>query len=194
MVQGPNEMQPASAARPKLTYQDYLAFPDDGLRHELIDGEHHVTPAPGIRHQVLSARLVTALGMYLRQHRVGQVMAAPTDVALSEFDIVQPDVLFVSNEHFDMLKQSLHHAPDLAVEILSPSTRATDEGEKRLAYERFGVREYWIVDPEFDRVTVYRRDSRGLFQVAARLGGQVHEPLTTPLLPGFSLELDELFA
>ena len=194
MVQGPNERQPASAARPKLTYQDYLAFPDDGLRHELIDGEHHVTPAPGIRHQVLSARLVTALGMYLRQHRVGQVMAAPTDVALSEFDIVQPDVLFVSNEHFDMLKQSLHHAPDLAVEILSPSTRATDEGEKRLAYERFGVREYWIVDPEFDRVTVYRRDSRGLFQVAARLGGQVQEPLTTPLLPGFSLELDELFA
>jgi Uma2 family endonuclease len=190
----PSDMQTARAESIRFTYEDYLNFPDDGRRHELIDGEHYVTPAPVRRHQELSMRLSVALATWLREHPVGEVYAAPLDVILSDVDVVEPDLLFVSNERAEVLGKWIHGAPDLVVEILSPGTRRTDETTKRRLYERVGVREYWIVDDEIEVVKVYRRQDDGSFRREAELSREAGHSLTTPLLPGFSLSLAGLFA
>ncbi len=187
-------MQPARAEPIRYTYEDYLTFPDDGRRHELIDGEHFVTPAPLRRHQRLSMRLAFGLEAWLREHPVGEVYAAPLDVILSDVDVVEPDLLFVSNERAEILGKWVHGAPDLVVEILSPGTRRVDEVTKRRLYERVGVREYWIVDGEIDVVKIYRRQHDGNFPRVADLSREEGHSLDTPLLPGFSLSLAELFA
>src|SRR5436305_12379670 len=84
----------------KLTYDDFLNFPDDGKRHEIIDGEHYVTPSPNTKHQTVSMNLTMALGLYLKQHREGgRLFAAPFDVVFSDLDIVEPDLLYISREH-----------------------------------------------------------------------------------------------
>jgi Uma2 family endonuclease len=190
----PDQMQTARAEPIRYTYEDYLNFPDDGRRHELIDGEHFVTPAPLRRHQKLSGRLMFALEAWLRKHPTGEVYAAPLDVILSDVDVVEPDILFVSNERAEVLGKWVHGAPDLVVEILSPSTRRVDEITKRRLYERVGVREYWIVDGEIEAVKVYRRQDDGTFPRVADLSREEGHSLETPLLPGFSLSLAELFA
>lgn len=187
-------MQPARAEPIRLTYEDYLGFPDDGRRHELIAGEHYVTPAPTRRHQQLSGRLHQALANYLDAQPRGEVYYAPLDVILSNTDVVQPDLLFVSNERRDRLGSSVHGAPDLVVEILSPSSRRTDEMTKRHLFDRVGVREYWIVAPDIDVVKVYRRGDDGAFPRAAELTRESDDVLQSPLFPGFSLALQALFA
>jgi Uma2 family endonuclease len=187
-------MQTARAESVRYTYADYLNFPDDGRRHELIDGAHYVTPAPLRRHQQLATRLTVAVGAWLREYPAGEVYAAPSDVILSDVDVVQPDLLFVSNERREILGKWIHGAPDLVVEILSPGTRRTDETTKRRLYERAGVREYWIVDGEIEVVKVYRRQEDGTFLREAELSREAGHSLTTPLLPGFACPLAELFA
>ena len=176
----------------KLTYADYLRFPDDGLRHEIIDGEHYVTPSPATRHQRISRNLLYLIQNYLEAHPIGELFAAPFDALLSEFDIVVPDLLYLSNERAGFLtSKNLQGPPDLMIEILSPSTRSRDMQLKRDLYERVGVREYWVVDPEQDRVEIYRRtaDSFGEPIFVARA-----EKLTTPLLPDFELPLNRVLA
>jgi Uma2 family endonuclease len=190
----PDDMQTARAEPIRYTYEEYLAFPDDGRRHELIDGEHFVTPAPLRRHQQLSMRLGFALESWCREHAIGEVYAAPLDVILSDVDVVEPDLLFVSHERAEILGKWIHGAPDLVIEILSPSTRRVDEITKRQLYERVGVREYWVVDGEIEVVKIYRRQEGGSFPRVAELSREEGQSLTTPLLPGFSLPLAELFA
>jgi Uma2 family endonuclease len=190
----PEDMQTARAEPIRYTYEDYLAFPEDGRRHELIDGEHFVTPAPLRRHQQLATRLTVAVGAWLREHPVGEVYTAPLDVILSDADVVEPDLLFVSNERREVLGKWIHGAPDLVIEILSPGTRRTDEITKRHLYDRVGVREYWIVDGEIEVVKVYRRQDDGSFPRVADLSREEGHSLDTPLLPGFSFALAELFA
>ena len=187
-------MQPARAEPIRFTYEDYLGFPDDRRRHELIDGEHVVTPAPTRRHQELSGRLFFALAEYLRTHPVGLVYSAPLDVILSDTDVVQPDIVYVSNERREVLGTWIHGAPDLAVEIVSPSSRRLDEMTKRQLFDRFDVREYWVVDPEIEVVKVYRRSEAGSFARAAELTREDDHAVGTPLLPGFAVSLRELFA
>ena len=124
-------MKPASP-RMKLTYDDYLLFPDDGKRHELIDGEHYVTPTPILRHQAIAGRLHLLIASYLKAQPLGRVFFAPLDVILSRFDVVEPDLLYVSRDRCaDLLKDWVRGAPDLVVEIGSPSTRRRDETIKR---------------------------------------------------------------
>ena len=190
----PSDMQTARAEPIRYTYEDYLTFPDDGRRHELIDGEHYVIPAPVRRHQQLSMRLIFALGSHLLEQPRGEVYAAPLDVILSDFDVVQPDVLFVSNERQEVLGEWIHGAPDIVIELLSPETRRRDEITKRRLYERVGVREYWIVDGEIEVVKIYRRQEDGSFAREPELSREAGHSLTTPLLPGFCLSLTELFA
>jgi Uma2 family endonuclease len=187
------DMQPARADRIRLTYEDLLGFPDDGRRHELIDGEHYVTPAPTPRHQELSGRLHLALGTYLRGSPIGKLYYAPVDVFLSNHDVVEPDLLFVSSARLGIIGKLVRGAPDLAVEILSPSTRRTDEVTKRRLFDRSGVGEYWVVDPEIEVVKVYRRSEGGVFARAEELRREAGDVLATPLFPGFSLALEELF-
>jgi Uma2 family endonuclease len=176
----------------KLTYADYLAFPDDGLRHEIINGKHYVTPAPATRHQRISLRLAQLIKNYLDENPVGELFIAPFEVLLSDHDIVEPDLLFLSTAraHF-LTSQNLQGPPDLVVEILSPGTRRRDQGLKRNRYERLGVDEYWLVDPVQNAVVVHRRGTTG-FEQLVRLSPPA--VLTTPLLSGLELPLDRVFA
>ena len=167
--------------------------PPGGGRYEIIDGERYVTPSPNLRHQLISSNLLGAIWGFLQEHRLGTVLSAPSDVVLGESDIVQPDVLFVSRERASILAATgTQGAPDLVVEILSESTRRTDEKIKRALYERTGVREYWIVDPALDTIKVYRCEDAG-FAVAAELDLERGDSLRTPLLPGFELPLAKIF-
>ena len=186
-------MKPAVSGL-KLTYDDYVQFPEDGKRHELIDGEHYVTPTPILRHQAIAANLLGRIWSYLQEHPIGRVYAAPLDVIFSDFDVVEPDLLYVSNERRAQLEPSLwiKGAPTLVVEIGSPSTRRRDETVKRRLYERFGVDEYWIVDPEVDSITVYRRDGERYVR-AAMLTLEAGDSLTTPVFPSLSLPLVSVF-
>jgi Uma2 family endonuclease len=180
-------------ARRKLIYQDYLLFPDDGNRHEILDGEHCVTAAPYPRHQRVLRELLFGLHSFLREHRLGEVYSAPLDVVLSRHDVVQPDLLFISNERMTILtERNLQGAPDLAIEILSSTTRRIDEGIKLERYERFGVREYWLVDPSRAAVRIYRRSGERL-QKEAELSVAAGDRLTSPLLPGLEIPLAEIF-
>lgn len=180
-------------ASTKLTYEDFLNFPDDGRRHELIDGDHYVTPSPNTRHQRLVARLFDAIYDHLKVKPDGEVFLAPFDVVISNFDVVGPDLVFVAADQSDILTDKhVRGTPALVIEILSPGTRKTDELTKRRLYDRAGVREYWIVDPELDVVKVFRREADGLPRVA-ELTREAADNLTTPLLPGLAISLPELF-
>ncbi len=175
----------------KLTYEDYVLIPEDGQRHEILDGEHYVTPAPFIRHQLISSNLHSLLGPFIRKRRLGTLLAAPTDVLLALHDIAQPDLLFISNERARILKEkNVQGTPDLVVEILSKSTRRRDERLKLERYDLFGVLEYWIVDPAKEGVKVYRREG-GRLRLAADLSAT--EVLKTPLLPGLEIAVAEVF-
>jgi Uma2 family endonuclease len=144
----------------KLTYDDFVQFPDDGQRHELIDGEHYVTPSPNLKHQQILGNLHLEIGGWLRQHPIGRAFLSPFDVVFTRFDVVEPDLLYISNARAAQIltAANVQGPPELVVEIGSPSTRKRDETIKRRLYERAGVSEYWVVDPEVDVVRVYRRE------------------------------------
>ena len=189
----PSDMQPARAEPIRFTYEDYLAFPEDGRRHELIDGEHIVTPAPMRMHQEVLGRLFNAIWNHLEVHPIGKVYVSPIDVILSDTDVVQPDIVYVSNERRDVLGKWIHGAPDLAIEIVSPSSRRLDEVTKRRLFEKFGVREYGVVDPEVAVVKVHRIDETGALVRIAELARERDDVLDTPLLPDLSVQLAWLF-
>ena len=177
----------------KFTYEDYLLFPEDGRRHEIMEGEHFVTPSPSTKHQRISLRLSTSLETFLRHNGLGQLFAAPFDVVLSDLDVVQPDLLFVSKARASIVtEKNVQGPPDLVVEIVSETTRKTDEIVKRKIYERHGVPEYWIVDPELETVKVYRMTDQGYVR-AAELSRESGEGLSTPLLPGLTVPLTDIF-
>jgi Uma2 family endonuclease len=184
---------------PKLTYQDLLRLPEDLLRHELIDGEHYVSPAPNLKHQSIVVNLVVLLSNFVRAHRLGKVLVAPFDVLFSEHDVVEPDVLYVSAGRADRLRERyVAGAPDLVVEVLSPSSRGLDKIKKRRLYEAQGVPEYWIVDPVAETIEVYRAVAGGSFALQASLAlaagvGGAESTLETPLLPGLRISLREVF-
>ena len=191
------QSSPSDATHPglKLTYDDFLLFPDDGKRHELIDGEHYVTPSPTVRHQEISGRLYLLIGTWLQDHPVGRIFYAPLDVLFSRFDVVEPDLLYVSNERVPALLsgQYVTGAPDLVVEIASPGTRRRDETIKRRLYERSNVVEYWVVDPDIDVIRIYRR-AGDRFERAVELSREADDVLTTALLPGLDIPLSRVFA
>jgi Uma2 family endonuclease len=184
----------ATNSRVKLTYDDFLLFPDDGMRHELIDGEHYVTASPNTKHQRVSGNLYWLIRSYLESHPVGRVFYAPFDVVFSRFDVVEPDLIYMSHERAaDVLKpQNTQGAPELVIEIGSPSTRQRDETIKRRLYERMKVSEYWVVDPELDRIRVYRLEG-DRYARAVELSAESREVLTTALLPGLQMALADVF-
>ena len=175
----------------KRTYEDYRRAPDD-KRYELLNGELMMVPAPNMRHQRVLQRLFRDLDRFTEEHGLGEVYVAPVDVVLSDTDVVQPDVLFISRAREDRITdENVRGAPDLVIEILSPSTADRDLGHKHELYGRHGVLEYWVVDPVAETVAVHRqRDGR---LERARTFGH-GDSVGTALLHGLQRKLDDLFA
>lgn len=179
------------ATQPKtgLTYDDLEGFPEDNLRRELIDGELVVTAAPSLGHQGVVARLTIRLGLYAEEHG-GRVYPAPTDVYFTDTNVVEPDVVFVGPESLSKLeKKFIRSAPDIVIEVSSPTTRRLELVRKRELYERFGVPEYWYVDLDADRVEIYRLEESGYGPPLFLMRG---DSLGSPQLPGFTIEIEYL--
>lgn len=174
----------------KYTHADLLSFPEDGKRREIIDGDMFVTPAPKLNHQRILIRLTEAFLNHLSSHPVGELIVSPMDVIFSDFDVLEPDLIFVLNEHKEILKDWVRGAPDLVIEILSPTTAARDRGVKLRTYARFGVKEYWIVDPEERAVEVYHLMLEGYELVRTF---QQTDTITSSLLPEFALPVSAVF-
>ena len=132
-MDGKDAMPTSARLDTRLTYADFVLFPDDGLRHEIIDGVHYVTPSPTRRHQRVSRRLSFALESYLSAHpSAGEMFYAPFDVVMSNWDVVEPDLLVIAGDQQDILtEKNVQGAPALVIEILSPGTRRRDEQIKR---------------------------------------------------------------
>lgn len=177
----------------KLTYEDYLLIPDDGLRHEIIDGEHYVTASPFYRHQRTAGELFLRLGNFVKEHDLGILLFAPFDVLLSKHDIFVPDLLFVTKEREWVIgEKNLEGAPDLVVEILSKSTRRRDERLKLERYDLFGVQDYWLLDPIRKTARIYRRNGERLVLVAD-LSAAAGDVVSSPLFSGLEMPLAEIF-
>lgn len=176
--------------RIKFTVREYMTTPED-KRYQLLDGEMILAPSPTTKHQRILVNLVRSLSSILVDRNLGRVWTAPLDVVLSDYDVAQPDLLFVSGERADIVTEAnIQGAPDLVVEILSPSTAGYDRGYKQILYGRHGVREYWVVDPDAETVEVLVEGEEGLVPLGSY--GNSGE-LITPLLEGLALDLDELF-
>ena len=149
-------MAPVRAIRPRVGYADLERMPEDGRRYELYDGEICVVPAPIPLHQRVVRELEHSLYLYASQHG-GEVLASPLDIVFAEYDVLQPDVVFfqASRRHLIEPHRAIRSAPDLAIEVLSPSTLERDRVTKMQMYARYGVKEYWLVDPLAHRVEVY---------------------------------------
>ena len=175
----------------RFTYEDYRTAPPD-RRYELLDGDLLMTPAPSLKHQRIQVRLGEPLARFVRENALGEIFFAPCDVVLSDTDVVQPDLLFVSNERAHLLSggENVRGAPDLVVEILSPATAERDRGYKRALYAKHRVAEYWLVDPASETVWVHRLRNGELAVAHTFARG---DTLRSPLLPGFALEVDDVF-
>ncbi|MDI6766005.1 MAG: Uma2 family endonuclease [Bacteroidota bacterium] len=132
-----------------LTYDDYLTLPNDGKRYEIIQGELYMTPSPTTEHQKISLKLIRLIDDFAKRTNTGEVFHAPVDIVFSMTEVVQPDIVFVLNTRKEIItKRNIVAAPDLIIEILSESTAITDRTTKKALYEKNGVKEYWIVDPD----------------------------------------------
>ena len=184
-------MSPVNVVWPRVSYPDLERAPEDGRRYELYDGEVFVVPAPLPLHQLVVDRFADALKAYRQEHG-GLVFFSPLDIVFSEFDVAQPDVVFFERgrERLIDLRKPIRVSPDLAVEVLSPSTAATDRGKKMQLFARYGVREYWLVDPDARTLEVYwlAGDAYLLVQSASDSGAAL-----STILPGFSVSASALF-
>ena len=174
-----------------VTYDDYLTLPNDGKKYEIIEGELTMSPSPTTDHQEISIRLTNAIFSYVDKHKLGKVYPAPIDVVLSITDIVQPDIVFISSERTDIItKKNIIAAPDLVIEILSESTETLDRVTKKNLYERYGVREYWIVDSEKRLVEQYILKEKS-FESKGMFGED--KVVDVHVIPGLSIDLKTIY-
>lgn len=175
----------------QFTYEDYLELPDDGNRYELIDGELYMSTTPTPNHQFIADNFLVALSNYLKKNPIGKVVSAPLEVFFSETNLAQPDVMFISKARLNIIKPAqVKGAPDLVIEVLSPSTEKRDRTVKLKMYARFGVLEYWLPKEKTATVEIFRLLDGELVPVV-RLGKS--DVLTSPLFPGLEIPLDEIF-
>ena len=180
----------AANFEPVLTIADLDAMPDDENRYELIEGEIFVSRAPSLAHQRIVGNLLYAFKNYLRENPIGEVFPGP-GVILSDFSGVITDVVYISNERREQIAtgERITGAPELVIEILSPGTEneRRDRHVKRQLYRKYGVKEYWIIDPQKLTIEIYRTTR---FKLAATLN--IKDDVTTPLLPGFRCSATEI--
>ena len=171
--------------REPYTYHDLENFPEDGKRREIIGGELFVSAAPSTRHQRLIVEIVFRIRSFLENHPIGTVFAAPTEVSFDEMESVEPDIFVVLKEgRADITERRVLGAPDWVIEVLSPSNSDYDLETKRKLYARYGV-VYWVVDPVGESITVW--------DVGGKLSYKKGDELEVSVLPGFGLELTQLF-
>jgi Uma2 family endonuclease len=164
-----SSIQPTVNEALKFTYSDYLLLPDNEKRYEILEGELLMSPASNAKHQTTLIRLVRILSAFVEENNLGQVFIAPFDVVLSKFDVVQPDLLFVSAKNAHKVKSThVEGAPDLVVEIISPGRAQRDRIIKSKIYALHGVKEYWLVHPEKEQVQVLQL-KKGNYQRVAEL-------------------------
>ncbi|MDQ5857485.1 MAG: Uma2 family endonuclease [Acidobacteriota bacterium] len=174
----------------RFTYEDYLLLPED-RRYEIVDGELFLTPAPTPYHQTVAMRLGFLLHAFVERQDLGQVFIAPCDVVLSRFDVLQPDIFFVSSARAAIIGEKfISEAPDLVVEVLSPSTADRDQVAKAKQYARFGVGEMWIADPKAHTIDVFVNSSEGFRRAHLYAEADV---LRSAALPGLEVPLDRVF-
>ncbi len=179
-------------ATEKLTWEDYQQFPDDGNRYEIIDGEVYVSPSPGDAHQFVATDLTTLLNVHVRERKLGRLVAAPFDVMLGPHDVFQPDILFIRAERRTVVIRDgrMYDAPDLCVEIASPSTRQTDRTRKFDRYAHFGVAEYWLVEPIEQTVETFVLEGGAYVSLGTAVG---NEQIVSPVMPDLALTAAEVF-
>jgi Uma2 family endonuclease len=184
-------MSPMKAVRPRVSFADLERAPEDGRRYELYDGEVFVVPAPLPKHQIVAIELAIIVTKYAREHG-GFAVASPIDIVFSDYDVLQPDVVYFSPDraHLIDINRVIRHAPDLCVEVLSPSTAATDRGKKMQMFARYGVGEYWIVDPAAESIEIYELEPGGYGLRVEATAGEVVSP---GVLPGLTLPVASLF-
>jgi Uma2 family endonuclease len=174
-----------------VSFADLERAPEDGRRYELYDGEVYVVPAPIPRHQVVQSELTERLREFCRQHG-GFAVDSPIDIVFSDYDVVQPDVIVFgpARAHLVDLDRAIRHAPDLCVEVLSPSTEAADRGRKLQMFARYGVPEYWIVDPVSETIEVHRLEA-GSYVLAERASGD--DEVRCAVLPSGAIRAGGIF-
>ncbi|MGO8733637.1 MAG: Uma2 family endonuclease [Terriglobia bacterium] len=175
----------------KFTYEDLKLIPPDRNRYEIVDGELFATPAPRTLHQRIVGNIFAALHQHVRRHCLGEVFVAPYDVVFAMGTVLEPDVLFVSSSRLHFIgEDNLSGPPDLAVEVISESTKRLDREVKLKQYALHGVGEYWLVDPEGNIVDVHHL-KEGEYELTERLG--FGDTLTSPLFPGLKLPVTSLW-
>ena len=182
----------AKPTRDLITYEDYLTFPDnDGIRKEIIEGELYMTPALSTKHQLVLKKILRLLDNYVLQNGLGEVLFAPCDVIFSSINVMQPDIIFISNENLKILtEKNIQGAPDLIIEILSPYSTDNDRIYKKMVYEKFGVKEYWIVDPVEKNIEIWTRKTKK-FELLSKT--KQHESIQSLLLEDLKFELSDIF-
>ena len=174
------------------TYEDYLSLPDDGVHYEIVNGVLYMAPSPTGEHQDAILEIAAYLRTYVKLPGLGLVRVAPFDVRLSPKHVFQPDVLVVLNAHRDRIQRRfILGAPDLAVEIASPSTAIIDRREKLDAYARYGVPEYWLVDADAHTVEVLMLEE-GTYHSFGVFEGE--DTLPTKIVPNFTVQVQQFFA
>jgi Uma2 family endonuclease len=173
------------------TYQDYLELPDDGKRYEIIEGELIMSPAPSTIHQMTKGNFYFHVRKFIEKEKLGILFDAPTDVLMSNTNIVQPDIFFIFHKNSSIIKEAnIIGVPDLINEIISPSSGYYDLIAKKEIYETFGVKEYWIVDPLKKRIEIFV-NNENKFELHQRLERQ--GILKSVILQGFQLDLKNIF-
>ena len=174
-----------------MTVKEFNELPEGPPYFQLIDGDLYMSPSPRRYHQQISMFLSGVLYPFIEEHDLGELYAAPSDVVFADKTVLNPDLYFVSRERAHILtEQGAHGAPDLVIEILSPSTAKLDVGRKREIYAESGVREMWVVAPETRTVEVYRFAENREQPVAVL---SASETLTSPILPGLALPISDVF-
>lgn len=174
-----------------LTYDDYLRAPA-GLRYELLEGELRMTPSPNTQHQTVLKRLGIILVDQLESKGLGEVFLAPFDVVLSEHNVVQPDILFIAKDRSGIVgKANVQGAPDLVIEILSQSTESWDRVSKRRVYSLYGVREYWLVDPDAKTIEIAARAAGSLSTAGVYHAGEI---ASSVILSDLRVDVGSVFA
>ena len=184
-------MAPMRDVQQRLGYADLLALPEDGGRYEIHGGELVVVAAPLLRHQIVVHEVATVLTDYGRRSG-GLAVTAPFDIVFDEYDVVQPDVVFFRAErsHRLSLDAVTRVAPDIAVEVLSPSTVAVDRGRKMQMFARYGVLEYWLVDPVRLEIEIHALEDRTYRRTQTAAGG---DTVRSVLLPDLAFPAGRLF-